>query len=244
MTPLVFLHGVGGGHAVWDRQLPCFAALGYEARAWDQPGYGGTPPVEPYDLAHVCAALERQLPAEPAVLVGHSMGAFVAQEANARFPARIRALALCFTSAAFGGTGTDFARQFIAARIGPLDQGKTMAEVAASVIPGMRGSRSRDDGVALAQRVMGEVPPETYRKAMRLLTTFDRRADLPRIRVPTLLVAGSEDRVAPASVMERMAQKIPGAEFVRLEGCGHLGPMDQPDSFNQALAGFLARHRL
>lgn len=244
MSPLFFLHGVGGGHAVWDRQLPYFAALGYDARAWDQPGYGGTPPVDPYDLEHVVAALERQLPSEPAVLIGHSMGGFVAQEAYARIPGRIRALALCFTSASFGGAGTDFARQFVAARIGPLDRGKSMAEIAAKVVPGMRGSRSREDGVALAQRLMAQVPSDTYRKAVRLLTTFDRRPQLGAIRVPTLLVAGSDDRVAPASIMEKMATKIPGAEFARLEGCGHLGHMDQPDSFNQALASFLARHQL
>jgi pimeloyl-ACP methyl ester carboxylesterase len=244
VTPLFFLHGVGGSHAVWDRQLPYFSSLGYAVRAWDQPGYGGTPAVEPYDLEHVAVALERQLPAEPVVLIGHSMGGFVAQEAYARFPGRIRALALCFTSAAFGGSGSEFARQFIAARIDPLDQGRTMAEIAAKVIPAMRGARSRDDGVALAQRVMSVVPPDTYRKAVRLLTTFDQRARLPAIRVPTLVLAGGDDRVAPAEVMERMAQKIPGAEFVRLEGCGHLGPMDQPDSFNEALAAFLQRHQL
>jgi pimeloyl-ACP methyl ester carboxylesterase len=244
VTPLFFLHGVGGGHAVWDRQLPYFKSLGYDAHAWDQPGYGGTPAVEPYDLERVAAALERRLPAESVVLIGHSMGGFVAQEAYARFPDRIRALALCFTSAAFGGSGSEFARQFIAARIGPLDQGSTMAEIAAKVIPAMRGARSRDDGVTLAQRVMSAVPPDTYRKAVRLLTTFDQRARLPAIRVPTLVLAGSDDRVAPAAVMERMAQKIPRAEFVRLEGCGHLGPMDQPDSFNEALAAFLQRHQL
>ncbi len=62
--------------------------------------------------------------------------------------------------------------------------------------------------------------------------------------MPTLILAGGEDRVAPAAVMERMAQKIPGAEYVLLEGCGHLGPMDQPDRFNEALAAFLERRSL
>lgn len=244
MTRLVFLHGVGGSHAVWDRQLPYFAARGYAVHAWDQPGYGGRPDVEPYDLEQVAVALRDELRDEPAVLVGHSMGGFVAQEAWARFPELVRGLALCFTSAAFGGAGSDFARQFVAARIGPLDAGQTMAEIAARVIPPMRGSRSDSRGVALAERVMSQVPPETYRKAVRLLTTFDRRAQLSHIRVPTLVLAGSDDRVAPAAVMARMAQRIPGAEYVVLEGCGHLGPMDQPDSFNEALGAFLARHAL
>ncbi len=244
MSPLLFLHGVGGGHAAWDRQLPFFAARGYRAHAWDQPGYGGTPPVAPYDLEHVTGALARVIGGEPAILVGHSMGGFVAQEAYARFPERVRALVLCFTSAAFGGSGSDFARQFIAARIAPLDEGRTMAEIAARVMPALRGSRSDPAGLALAERIMSAVPPDTYRQAVRLLTTFDRRAQLPGIRVPTLLVAGSDDRVAPAAVMERMAQKIPGAEYVLLEGCGHLGPMDQPEPFNQALTDFLERRKL
>jgi 3-oxoadipate enol-lactonase len=98
--------------------------------------------------------------------------------------------------------------------------------------------------VAHAERVMAAIPPATYRQAVQLLTTFDRRAQLPAIAVPALLVAGSEDRVAPANVMERMAQKIPGAEFLLLEGCGHLGPMDQPDAFNEALRDFLERRKL
>jgi pimeloyl-ACP methyl ester carboxylesterase len=244
VSTLLFLHGVGGGHAAWDRQLPYFTARGYRALAWDQPGYGGTQPVDPYDLEQVATALKQRIGDEPAILVGHSMGGFVAQEAYARFPECVRALVLCFTSAAFGGTGGDFARQFIAARIAPLDDGKTMAEIAARLMPSMRGSRSDAQGLAHAEGVMAAVPPETYRKAVRLLTTFDRRAQLPEIRVPTLLVAGGDDRVAPAEVMQRMAQKIPGAEFVLLDGCGHLGPMDQPDPFNEALAQFLERHKL
>jgi pimeloyl-ACP methyl ester carboxylesterase len=247
VSTLLFLHGVGGSHAVWDRQLPYLSARGHRAVAWDQPGYGGRPLVEPYDLEHIAVALRREIESlgrEPVVLVGHSMGGFVAQEGYARFPQLIKALVLCFTSASFGGTGSDFAKQFIAARIGPLDEGRSMAEIAARIMPAMRGAKSAPEGIGQAERIMAAVPPQTYRKAVTLLTTFDRRAQLPDIRVPTLLVAGSDDRTAPAAVMERMAAKIPGAEFVTLAGCGHLGPMDQPEEFNAALEAFLARHSL
>jgi len=247
MTALVFLHGVGGGHAALDDQLAFFSARGYRAFAWDQPGYGGMPAVEPYDLEHIAGALQatiqREL-GEPAVLVGHSMGGFVAQETYARHPASVRALVLSFTSAAFGGSGSDFARAFIAARIGPLDAGRSMANIAAALMPTMRSARSDPEGLARAERLMAAVPAQTYRKAVALLTTFDRRALLPEIRVPTLLIAGSDDKTAPASVMERMATRIPDAEFVTLEACGHLGPMDQPDAFNAVLLDFLQRHSL
>jgi pimeloyl-ACP methyl ester carboxylesterase len=221
--------------------LPFFAGRGYGAHAWDQPGYGESATIEPYDLEGISASLARlvvSLDDGPVVLVGHSMGGYVAQETYARRPELVKALALCFTSPSFGGAGTEFARQFLAARLGPLEEGRTMAEIASQLIPTM-GSNSRP-----AERIMAGVPPETYRKAVRMLTTFDRRQDLGNIAVPTLLVAGSEDKVAPASVMARMAQKIPGADYVVLEGCGHLGPMDRPDEFNEVLLSFLRRHRL
>lgn len=237
MTTLFFLHGVGGGRAAWDRQLPYFSSRGYRCVAWDQPGYGATPLVEPYTFENVAGALARQID-EPAVLVGHSMGGMVAQETYARFPDKVRALVLSFTSPAFAGGG-EFARQFIAARTGALDAGKTMAEVAGALMPTLRGSKSDPEGVALAIRTMSAVPADTYRKAVHLLTTFDRRAGLAGIRVPTLLVAGSDDRVAPPAIHEKMAKRIPGAKYALLEGCGHLGPMDQPQAFNATVEEFL-----
>lgn len=238
---LLFLHGVGGGHHAWEDQVPYFGRLGYPSHAWDQPGYGKSALVAPYDLEQVSAALARlieSLGGEPVVLVGHSMGGFIAQETYARHPELVRAMALCFTSPAFAGGSSEFTRKFLAARIGPLDEGKTMAEIAAKLIPTM-GSNSK-----LAEQIMAGVPPDTYRKAVKLLTTFDRRKELADIEVPTLLVAGAEDKVAPPPVMEKMALKIPGAEYALMPGCGHLGPMDQPDAFNAILLGFLQRHGL
>ena len=240
MAPLVFLHGVGGGKAVWDRQVEHFRALGYRCIAWDQSGYGQSPMVEPYDFQTIAAALQAEIGEEPAVIVGHSMGGLLAQEFYARYPQQVTALALCFTSAALAA-GTDFARAFVAARIGPLDAGRSMQEIAQEVMPAQRGRVSDAAGLALAERTMAAVPPATYRKAIHLVTTFDRRADLEKIAVPALLVAGSDDLTAPAQMMGHMAQKIPGAEFVVLRGCGHLGPMDQPEAFNKVLEGFLKR---
>ena len=247
MTHLLFLHGLGGGHHAWDPQLPHFAALGFAAHAWDQPGYGHSPIVEPYDLEQVSAALKRLIEAlggEPVVLVGHSMGGMVAQEAYARFPELIKGMVLGFTSAAFGGGSTEFVRQFVDARLKPLDQGQTMAQVAAELMPKMRGAKSDPQGLAHAQGIMSAIAPETYRKAVRLLTTFDRKANLGNINVPTLLVAGSDDRTAPPPVMERMHKAIPGSQYVVLAGCGHLGPMDQPEAFNSVLQAFLVSRGL
>src|SRR5262249_15806627 len=114
---LVFLHGLGGGHHAWERQLPYFSSLGYPSHAWDQPAYRHSAHVEPYDLEQISLSLTRLIESfgsEPVVLVGHSMGGLIAQETYARFPHLVKALALCFTSAAFVGN-SDFARQFIAA---------------------------------------------------------------------------------------------------------------------------------
>ncbi|MGQ0655616.1 MAG: alpha/beta fold hydrolase [Betaproteobacteria bacterium] len=240
MTRLVFLHGVGGDHSSWDPQVARFGRLGYECLAWDQPGYGAAPMIEPYTLETVTNALKGLL---PAVLVGHSMGGLIAQEAYARLPERISALALTFTSAAFVGS-SDFAAKFVAERLDPLDAGATMAELAQRVMPQMSGRKSAAGAVARAQKIMAGIPAATYRKAVHLLTTFDRRANLANIAVPTLLMAGTDDDTAPPSIMQRMAAKIPNSEYVLLEGCGHLGPMDQPAQFNAALETFLRNNGL
>jgi pimeloyl-ACP methyl ester carboxylesterase len=231
LTHLLFLHGLGGGHHAWDAQLVHFSTRGYAAHAWDQPGYGHSPTVEPYDLEQVSAALARLIASlgEPVVLVGHSMGGLIAQEAYFRHPNLVRALVLTFTSAAFAG-GSKFGQQFIAERVGPLDAGESMAQLAARLMP-----------LPHAREIMAKIPPDTYRKAVHLLTTFDRRADLPKIAVPTLLIAGSEDETAPPAIMASMQRRIPGSELVILEGCGHLGPMEQPAEFNAALERFLSK---
>jgi pimeloyl-ACP methyl ester carboxylesterase len=215
------------------------------------PGYGHSAPIEPYTfkgLAQSCIKLiEALLQADDerrgVVLLGHSMGGMVAQEVVARRPELVSKLVLCGTSPSFGKPHGDWQRQFIEQRTAPLDAGKSMAELAEVLVPQMVGPGSLPEGVRLATHCMGQVPASTYRRALEALVTFDRRANLAQIAVPTLLVAGEHDRNAPPAVMKKMAQAILDSTYIEMRGVGHLQNLEAPDDFDGLLLNFLALPR-
>ncbi|MBK0391406.1 alpha/beta fold hydrolase [Ramlibacter algicola] len=243
---VLMLHGIGGGHLAFAPQVETFASLGYRAVAWDMPGYGHSAPIEPYTfkgLAQACVNLIESLQCGDVVLVGHSMGGMVAQEVVARRPELVSRLVLCGTSPSFGKPDGDWQRRFIAERTAPLDAGKSMADLAEVLVPQMVGPGSLLEGVRLARHCMAGVNPSTYRRALEALVTFDRRADLQRIHVPTLLVAGEHDKNAPPAVMKKMAGAIAGSTYLELPGIGHLQNLEAPDEFDAAVLNFLALPR-
>ena len=242
MTAVVFIHGIGGAARVWAGQVRSFAAEGFEPAALDLPGYGGRPPVDTLHFDGLAADVETQIEArglDRPVLVGHSMGGMVAQTMLRRRPGGYRAAVLACTSPAFGNADGEFQKTFVADRIGPLDAGKTMAELAPGLVARMVGPAVVPVGRAFAVSVMSAVPPATYRAAVRCLVTFDERAALAGIRIPVLCLAGEADRTAPAQVMERMAARIPGARFVTLPSAGHLPNVETPAAFDAAILAFL-----
>ena len=90
---------------------------------------------------------------------------------------------------------------------------------------------------------MSLVPAATYRRALEALITFDRRTNLTRIHVPTLLIAGEHDRNAPPAVMKKMAEAIPRSSYIEMRGIGHLQNLEAPDEFDGFLLNFLALPR-
>ena len=240
---VLMLHGIGGGHLAFAPQVETLASSGYRAVAWDMPGYGRSPPIEPYNfkgLAQSCIALIEALKCGTVTLVGHSMGGMVAQEVVARRPELVDKLVLCGTSPSFGKPDGDWQREFIAQRTAPLDAGKTMADLAETLIPQMVGPGSLPEGVKLATHCMAQVSPATYRRALEALVSFDRRANLPAVRVPTMLVAGEHDRNAPPAVMKKMAAAIAGSTYIEMHGIGHLQNLEAPEDFDRLLLNFLA----
>jgi 3-oxoadipate enol-lactonase len=249
---VLMLHGIGGGHLVFAPQVETLASSGYRAVAWDMPGYGHSAPIEPYTfkgLAQSCIKLiEALLQADDqrrpgVILLGHSIGGMVAQEVVARRPELVSKLVLCGTSPSFGKPDGDWQQQFIEQRTAPLDAGKSMADLAELLVPQMVGPGSLPEGVRLATHCMAQVPPSTYRRALEALVTFDRRANLAQIGVPTLLVAGEHDRNAPPAVMKKMAEAIPNSTYIEMRGIGHLQNLEAPDDFDGLLLNFLALPR-
>jgi len=230
---VIALHGIGGSAALWG-------AVPMPLLAWDQPGYGGTPLPEALDFPALADALVAFLDAQgiaQADLVGHSMGGMIALEAALRHPGRVRRLALVATTPAFGGRDPAFAESFLRARLAPLDAGGSMAASAAAMVDDLFGPDATPAMRAAARDAMAKVPEATYRATLRCLTTFDRRADLPRVTQGTLCVAGAHDATAPERTMRRMAEAIPGAQLAVLP-TGHMPHLEAP----HALAALLRAH--
>jgi 3-oxoadipate enol-lactonase len=133
---IVFLHGIGGAARAWRAQLAHFGGAA-RAVAWDMPGYGGSAPLAEASIAELAEALVRflaQIGAEPPALVGHSIGGMIVQQLIATRPGAARAVVLAQTSPAFGRADGQWQREFIAARLGPLDRGETMASLAPRLV--------------------------------------------------------------------------------------------------------------
>jgi 3-oxoadipate enol-lactonase len=242
-VPVLFLHGIGGSARVFAPQMESFARAGFRPVALDLLGFGERPPVERMQFEEIAADVEAsiaRLELERPVLVGHSFGGMVAQTCLRRRPNAYRALVLVGTSPAFGNPQGEFQKQFVADRLRPLDEGASMRELAATSVPAMMGPAPDPAGHALAVEVMGSVPASTYRAAVRCLTGFDERANLARIALPVLCLAGEHDRLAPPAMMQRMAEKIPRARYVCLPGVGHLANLEAPRAFDAAVLEFLA----
>ena len=239
------LHGVGGGKEVWRDNLDVITQAGAQAIAWDMPGYGASAPVSPCNTGNLAAALEHLIDdvgAQRNVLLGHSMGGMVAQEAVALFPHKVHGLILSATSAAFGPADGAWQRQFLQSRFTPLDQGLGMDGLARTLVPGMMGPTPPGHAIALAQSVMAGVAPDSYRAALSAIVSFNRLDNLARIAVPTLCLAGEHDRNASAAVMLKMSGKISGAQYHCLSGAGHLANMEQASAFNACVRAFLQQH--
>lgn len=229
--PLVLVHGAGGSADLWQPQIDALADVA-RVVAPDLPGHGhargrGKPSIAAY--AEWLATLLGTLHAGRAVLVGHSMGGAVAQTLALAQPGRLAGLILIGT----GATLRVLPRLVDLLRKRPREGQSLIQDL--SFAPGT----SPECG-EIVDRVLREGAPLVTLGDYLACDRFDVRAELERIRLPTLVVAGAEDRLTPPKYARLLADAIPDARLVEIAGAGHFPQLEQPRAVNAAIREFLA----
>ncbi len=232
---IVFLHGIGGNRAHWTAQLHFFAGR-YRVAAWDARGYGDSDdyagPLHFDDFTNDLLRVLDFLHEDKAHVVGLSMGGRIARSFALKHPERVHTLTLANTSPGFDALTPEEVLKFVEER-----RARTPESVRR-----LLGSRARPSAYQALLGSFTALRNESYLKTLEVSVREDRAAPLEKLGVPTLVITGDEDRVYPLELTRHMARRIPRAELVVLEGCGHLSNLEQPEAFNAALLDFLTRN--
>ncbi len=231
--PLVLLEGMGGDIPGWRRNIPHLAAELF-VLAYDFRGNGRSDaPDEPSTMATFVddtVALLDELGLPSAHVYGQSFGGMVAQELALAHPGRVRSLVLACTHA--GGEHVVRSDATV-----PKDR-----PYLALYSP--RFAEEHPDHVAEDLRVGSENPQRAHagRRQWEAVQGFDAYDRLPEIRIPTLVLHGTEDRMVAPENARILAERIPGAELVWLEGAGHVYHSEQPERADDVVLDFIGRH--
>lgn len=190
------------------------------------------------------AALARQVlsaPPDKFVLVGLSLGGYVAFEMLRQCPARVMGLVLFNTSARADDAEKLAAREKISqASVEGKFTGVTNRLMPTIVHARALGNRAVTDTVMQMAAHIGQ--PGFLSQQQAIMSRPDSRDLLPHIHAPTLVVAGDSDTRTPPELAREIAQQIPGAEFHLLPQVGHLSPLEEPIACAEIFTSFLQQH--
>ena len=244
-APVLLVHGFPFNSKMWDPQVE---ALGerYRLIVPDLKGFGASDAPEDrstYSVDNYADELKAVLDdagVEQAVVVGLSMGGYVAFAFARRFPEALAGLVLAGTRAeADPPEGLEKRTN---------QQKQVAAEGPAGLIDAFPGAllsektrTERSEVVEQLKAVMDNPPAGFIGGLESMKQRPDSTSGLGNIDVPTLVIVGSDDPLIPPSASESMHQAIGGSEMVTIPGAGHVANLESPEEFTRALDGFLAK---
>lgn len=242
---LVLIHGIGGNSVSWEPQFEDFARK-YRVIAWDAPGYGGSAPLpkdapEAVDYAKALGALLDMQRVMAAHIVGQSIGAVIAAALARAIPATAQSLTLLHPLLGFGGMAPAERAAARAGRLAPFES-QDMASFAEQRAAAILGPGHSPELLAQVKRIMSAVTIPAYRQLVEVMASADMMAWSPSLRLPTLVIAGGADKVAPPASCRALADAIPGAAYECHDGIGHYLQLEDPKSLRASLDRFLAAH--
>ncbi|EYF00932.1 alpha/beta fold hydrolase [Chondromyces apiculatus] len=243
---VVLAHGFGGNQTSWWRQVEALSPY-YKILLFDHVGHGRSDwsaysprryaTLRGYatDLLEVLSAAK----AERVYYVGHSMSAMIGLLAAIDQPERFEKLIFFGASPRYmdeehykGGFNAEAADA-------TYDAMSTNYHAwAAGYAGAMMATPDRPHLAMEFAETLSSIRPDIAQPIIRMILESDHREDLPRLRVPTLIVQSTGDLVVPMSVGEYMAKKIPCAEYLAIEASGHFPHASAPEATSQAIRSF------
>lgn len=240
--PVIFIHGFPFHSGIWEAQLNHVPA-GWWYIAPDLRGFGGSEPGDSPLTMDVFAddivALMAHLQMDQAVIVGLSMGGYVALSLARRHPDKVRALLLTATRA---NSDTDEAA---AKRLEQAKQVRASGvdSVVEAMLPKLFSPHSKmkvPDQVERIRAMMASADREAVARALEgMAKRKDYTSELDQIDVSTMVVRGEFDEIIPAGDMELIARTVRGARQEVVALTAHLPNVEAPDVYNKILASYL-----
>jgi 3-oxoadipate enol-lactonase len=234
---LMLSNSLGTTLHMWEAQVAPFTQH-FRLVRYDRRGHGKSGvPKRPYTMERlgrdVLAVLDG-LGVEKVNWCGLSMGGMVGQWLGANAPERVERLVLTNTSS------------FFPDKNGWNERLKLVEEkgVAAFAAPNMarwftKGFLEREpQKVAAIQAMFAATPLEGYLACGAAVRDMDQRDLLPRIKAPTLVIAGKHDGATPPEANEYISNHIPGAKFALVDAA-HLSNIEQSEAYTKAVLAFL-----
>jgi 3-oxoadipate enol-lactonase len=232
--PLVLIHGLGLDLRLWDALL---SRLPTRTLRLDLRGHGASDsPTPPYAMGTLIRDVERLMThfaLKGAVILGAGEGGLVAQGLAVKRLDLVRALVLT-------GSATRFANPSVwETRLARLrDHGPDLDAECAQIL----GPRWKDAAPRpLVGDMLDHTRPEGWQGLSAATATADFYQTTATLKLPTLILAGADDRKTPPDLQRELADLVAGSEFRLLKRACHLAMLTHPDAFAEALIGFLTR---
>ncbi len=259
--PLLCIMGLGGNVHFWEFQIPVFAER-HRTIVFDNRGAGRSDkPAGPYTiplLADDAVAVLDAAGVRRAHVIGISMGGMIAQDLVLRYPDRVGALVLAATFARPDDNTRQIAErgagQTGVSPLGMLQGGADLASVDVKKLFRFMMSliltpefiqREKEWLRALLERAQAYgFSVEAFLAQVAAVMNHDAAERLKSVKTPTMVLTGTNDLLVPPHHSDELAQLIPGATLLKMEGGTHGFNVERKDEFNQAVLDFLAQHPL
>lgn len=229
--------------SMWDPQIPALASR-YRVLRYDTRGHGQTDaPPGPYSLEELTEdvrALLQALGISQTHFIGLSMGGMIGQMLALKYPHMLRSLVLCDTMSRVPPD----AKPMWDERIHTAETRGMEPHVETTVGRWFTAPfrQQRPDVIDKVRTMIRTTPPRGYAGCCHAIAGLNLTDRLQEITLPTLIIVGEEDPGTPVAASQVIHERIKGSELVILKSASHLSNMEQPEAFNQAVTGFLAKH--